>query len=305
MMKSGNPISPPPVPEEFVLRKTDYFVDVQLWPPETKLNVNGWLSNFNSNERAHALQLLNSFIYLSPLLTDELFKAAFQQLSRSVIQESESFLSNNARWSRFRHAIVVTHVTGESPNTTDSGYSFARKARQVLNIAENKIFAPADLVQHLFDSGPQPVLFVDDFVGSGNQFVETWEREEELRDGTFMSFKRLASAPGYSFFYCPIVCTERGRTRIKDKCENVIVSPAHFLPEQYSALAIDSTIWTDELRPTSRDFLENASKRAGINAWKGFHDLGLAFSFDYGPPDATLPIFYHDNNGWIPLVKRS
>ena len=304
-MSSSNPISPPPVPEEFVLRKADYFVDIQLWPPESKLNVNGWLSNFRSDERAHAMQLLNSFIYLSPMLTDELFKAAFQQLSRLVVKDSEPLLFNNAQWSRFRHAVVVTHVTGESPSTTDSGYSFARKARQVLDIAQNKIMEPATLVQHLFDNGPQPVLFVDDFVGSGNQFVETWQREVELRDGTFMSFERLAMASGYSFFYCPIVCTERGRTRIEEECKKVTLSPAHFLPEQYSAIANDSIVWTDELRPTACNFLEQASKRAGITSWQGFHGLGLAFSFDYGPPDATLPIFYHDDNGWTPLVKRT
>ena len=298
-------IAPPSVPEDFVLGKAEYFTDVQLWPTETKLNTDGWLKNFLPDEKKYAFQLLNAFLYFSAPLTEELFKSAFHRISREMVDLNASYASNELLWSRFRHSVAVTHVTGEQPNSTDSGYIFARKARQLLRVDEDMIFEPSDLVQYLIDHGPRPVVFVDDFVGSGNQFSDTWKREIELRDGTFMSFQRLAAVRGFKFYYCPAICSKKGQERIARDFPNVVLSTSHVLSERYCATAPNSLIWPDSLRTTAQNFLETVSKRAGISNWEGFHGLGLALAFEHGPPDATLPIFYHEGNGWIPLVKRT
>lgn len=84
-----------------------------------------------------------------------------------------------------------------------------------------------------------------------------------------------------------------------------MLSPAHFLSDRYSALSDESIVWPDHLRPTAYDFLQNASNRAGIISWAGYQDQALTLAFEHGIPDATLPIYYHEENGWTPLIKRT
>src|SRR5687767_8529033 len=108
-----------------------------------------------------------------------------------------------------------------------------------------------------------------------------------------MSFRRLSSIlTEATFYYCPIICTELGRENISEHCPAVTISPAHFLPPQYSALSEESLIWPPQLRSLARGFLEKASARAGVplEKWRGFNDLALVMAFEHGVPDATLPI---------------
>jgi len=306
-MDDGVCIKPAEVSRAFVLAKCSYFVDVQLWPPESRLNPDRWLSNFRDAETDHAVHLLNGFLYFSDFLVEELFKAAFQRLSTRIGCLGRPYEAAEAHWSSFRRNVMVTRVTGETPNETDSGYTFERLARQALGIDQSRIMSPSDALRKLLSDGPAPVLFVDDFVGSGRQCLETWRREMNLANGTVSSFARFSTVRGNTFFYCPVVCTNPGREAIKRECPGLDLWPAHFLSQRYSAIAENSLIWPERLRPTAVEFLRCASKRAGIleDGWAGYKQLGLTIAFQHGVPDATLPLFYHEGNGWHPLVRRT
>ncbi|MFZ0959365.1 MAG: hypothetical protein WAO35_00555 [Terriglobia bacterium] len=304
------PILPLRISEQDALAKADYFVDVRLWPLHTDLNPSLWLSNFLESEKEHAVHPLNGFIYFSTELIDQMFRSAFQALSSSMHSRGDSFLSFQGKWRLFVESIIVTYVTGETPNPSDSGLTFARKARQVLGIGETRIMSPSDALRSLIVRAA-PVLFVDDFVGSGSQFFSTWRRQIEVSPGTEVSFERLSTVRGTEFYYCPLICTSYGYDNIKRVCPGVHVKPAHVVSDRYSALSPDSTIWPLHLRDTAVEFLRTASHRAGIpdsnggaRDWRGFHKLGLALALGDSVPDATMPIFYWEENGWNPLIRR-
>jgi hypothetical protein len=300
-------IAPVKVAKDFVLAKCNYFVDVQLWPIHSHIDPERWLSNFKPEEMNHAVQLLYAFMYYSEPLINEMFVAAFQGLSREIMSHSPSLLNVRAAWRTFVDSVMVTHVTGEIPNNTDSGYIFVRKARQLLGIPEERILNNQEVLLQLYNHGPQPVIFVDDFVGSGDQFITTWERQVSLPNSVTVSFKKLASRRGSQFFYCPTLCTQSGYERLERECPGVVVNPAHIISNRYSAFAADSLIWPPELLPTASDFIREASIRAGIHriSWRGYNDLGLAVAFLHSVPDATLPIIYWNENGWNPLIQRA
>jgi hypothetical protein len=306
-MPAKESIAPPRVSRQFVESKCDYFSVIHLWPREAKVNPASWLSNFTESEMDHAVHLLNAFLYFSADLTAEMFKAAFHSLSARLVGALMSRDEARTRWREFRESLIVTRVTGEIPNDTDSGYTFARMARQHLDLDESRIMSNRQAIQQILEYGPCPVVFVDDFVGSGDQFIATWERDITTEAGTFSSFKSLSSIPGSIFCYCPIFVAETGKAAITRECQNVLMAPAHFLPANYSALADDSIVWPDHLRSTALDFLESSSKRAGIEEWewKGYRDQGLTLAFEHGVPDATLPLFYHHENAWKPLIRRT
>ena len=74
----------PEVNHEFVSRKCSFFAAAQLWPLKSKVDPDGWLGNFDQDDRKYAFQLLNSFLYFSRTMVDRLFFSAMQGLSREV-----------------------------------------------------------------------------------------------------------------------------------------------------------------------------------------------------------------------------
>ncbi len=297
----------PRLNKEFVLAKCRYFVNVQLWPLHHELDPEGWLSNFTDAEMDHAIHLLNAFMYFRRPLVEQLFRAAVQDLSNLVRHPNEPFRRSQAAWRNYMNAAIFTRVTGEIPSDTDSGFIFSRMARQVLGISEESVIAPVETLRILQAGGARTVIFLDDFVGSGRQFIRTWKREETLPSGTHVSFERIASfLRDADFTYCPLICTAYGLARIKTRCPPVTVNAAHVLPDEYGALHPTSIIWPDDLRATAKAFIDEASRRAGIpdSERYGFQDRALALAFEHSVPDATLPLLRWKTDSWKPLAKR-
>lgn len=301
------------VDRTFVLDKCSRFVDFQLWKLQEDIDPTGWLGNFEPDEQEHAFHLLNSFLFFSTNIVRAMFRAAFQNISCLVRHPGRPFDLEQAFWQTFCDQIIVTYVTGEDPSPTDSGFIFARMARQYLGIAQDRIIDPRDALKLLVRGANRPVVFVDDFVGSGQQFVSTWQRlyDVGLPSGGHLSFDRVAKSTGGTFFYAPVMTTSYGLEQIKLHCPEVKLSPANVLTPRYSALHAQSIVWPPKLLASAPAFVEKASKRAGIpdtggnkNDWRGFARQALCVAFEHSVPDATLPIFYWDKHGWTPLVRR-
>lgn len=292
-----------------VLGKCEYFVDVRLWPLLNEMDPLRWLGNFHGEEMEYAIHLLQSFLYYSEEVTNALLKSAFQSLSKTVCGDSTSYLAMVGTWEKFVDTAIFTYVTGESPRPTDSGYAFARKARQVLAIEDERIVDPDTAMQRVLQRRA-PVVFVDDFVGSGDQLIHTWHREVTLSPGYKQTFQAIAALGFAEFYYIPIVATQYGLNEIADSCTGIKVLPAHTFAPEYSALHPNSVMWPEHLRAGAHDFLRNVSERACIpdtdgneDDWRGFHKLGLAVAFHHSVPDATLPLFTWNLNGWKPLIR--
>ena len=277
-----------------VIEKCDYFSDIAIWPKKTVVDPELWLSNFQDHEERHALYLLNAFMYFSTDLVDQIFNTSIRTIGRSM---------TGTQWKEFLDGVLVTLVTGEVPRVTDSGYGYTRKARS-LGIPESRILTHEQVFSQILAGFKGSVVFVDDFVGSGNQFVETWNRTPPNR---FESFRALAAGSEAEFYYCPAFCTQLGLNEINKKCPEVTVSPGVLIPDNYGALAHDSIIWPSQLVSTAEDFLHSASMRAGIpeSCWRGFWSLSLTIALEDSVPDATLPILYWEENGWHPLMRRT
>ena len=297
--------------EAFVESKIKYLVDIHVWPERQHLDPHGWLSNFKlPEERPFALNMLNVFIYYNESMVNALFLGAVQQLSAMVTESTYSFDEAQKKWSSFLETTLITFVEGEEPNPTDSGFTFARKARQVLGIAEPQIKHPVDALRVLSTNDTSSiVVFVDDFVGSGDQMIESWHRSYCVGSG-IESFA-VASKHGAKIFYTPIVATKYGLKRIREECTGLDVRPAHVVDEMYSLTSSESILWPTALKPHAVDFLCNASQRAGIvdefgdPGWKGFHGLALPLAFSHSVPDATLPLYFWNSNDWTPLITRT
>lgn len=292
-----------------------FFVNTQLWPRSTRFDPPGWLQNFTAEEMPFAVRLLEGFTYFSAELVEAMFLGAFKNVSQLVVQNKENYFSASTQWSRFIDSLVVVRVEGRRSSEADSGYIFTRLARDVLGIDESQILSPAQALERLRQSPKGNVVFVDDFVGSGEQFEDTWGKVHELSGYSHASFKSTVLAIGSNtvgFYYCPLIATETGRNLIRNVCPLVRIFPAHVLPESYSALSPQSVIWREDMRESGPQFIQRVSDRAGIpdldggeGCWRGYRKLGLALAFSHGWPDAILPIFTLDDGRWKPLLKAA
>ena len=286
-----------------VLDKLRYFNVVGLWVKKNGLpNPARWLGNFSDDERAHAVNMLNAFLLFSEPMVDALFSSAFQSISATL---PELGRARGEAWARFRAGAILTHIDTGAP--TDSGYLFARKARQVLGLSDAQIMQPDAALRCSIASPERPLVIVDDLVGTGEQFEAMWRRDRELGGGALNSFALTRTPACGGTYLCSLLITDGARERLQSVAPGVTICAAHELTKMDSLIGSESALWQDELRATADAFVKSASDRAGISPGDryGFGGLGLALAFAHGVPDSTLPLYYHERDPWAPLVRRT
>ena len=285
------------------MEKIEYFSDIQLWP--RTVQPTRWLDNFSDCERPYAVHLLNAFAHFNQDIVNQLFVSAFQLLSCEVLPAGSHLDVAIQTWTDFRNRVLITPVYGENPSPADSGYRYASKARDLLDIPQSQLATHEDALSSVVSDPTLPIIFVDDFVGSGQQIIRHWGRQVTV-SGTELSFLSLAARGGMApAYYCCALATEYGVGRISSAGLPLTVRAGNIIPENASAVAFDSLVWPTSEHANGVEFLDSANARAGIttNA-TGFHDLGLTIGIEGRVPDATLPIFLWDQDDWIPLFRK-
>lgn len=292
-----------------VLEKSEGLVRSGLWAPSPYVRSRAWLENFDSpDEQLLAATLLDNFIYFSDRATDQLLRAAFSLYEDSVLTGLASDLT--AAESLLQRA-VFTPIEGETPSPTDSGNLLCRRARNVLGIAEARLLDPANaLVQALQGRG---VVFLDDFLGSGNQFIDTWKRPYAV--GAPRSFEDAYAAAPFPVHVLCLVTTSSALSRMKTAIPEALIAAAHVLDDSYSIHRLAAP----PLHPPISDFASSMTgflrrhagaltlesyMKANNQPLYGFSRLGLMIAFEHSVPDSTLPIFWApDGPRWTPLVR--
>lgn len=296
------------ISERQVLEACDRLVDFGAWP-RGKVEYRSWLNNFDQRDRQLAIIMLSRFTLLSHQLVDQLFISAFQSISNYLCSPGDLFAHRRDIWRHFCDEAIVVPVMGESPNPSDSGWGFARKARQLLGISEDRLLEPKDAIARIATGSTNPLVFVDDFVGSGDQFLRTWTRSysASLEADSFASLSGRCPT-----FYCNVMMTGYGKQRIKRDASSVTLVTGNLIPANHNYCCFGSAMWPSGLNVRGAALIRRISAQlgytksdGGLRDWRGYHKLGLGIAMEDSVPDANLPLFFDDSNGWHPLVRRS
>lgn len=293
-----------------ITEKMKAFREMQLYPKPRELDFENWLDNFqNPDEREVAAHILQHFIYFS----DDLIN---QMLQTVVGRCGYYFTKCDSKWNHdsFKANCWYSFVQGENPDhVTDSGYIFTRKLREVLNIPDERIIKFDALFRKLEScSSPQNVILVDDFVGSGAQTDEAWNKHSlGLLN---MTLNELQSKFHHRIIYAPLIVNHLGLLRIRDRCPNLHLEYIHHLGPEYSLFNLDGICWRSDYKMYSK-FISMMKRIAidqkipvtnglHVNDIMGFGEQGLAIAFSHGIPDACPAFFYWETDTWKPLKKR-
>lgn len=287
-----------------VLAKCEVLKRAGMWPSEPRMRPRLWLRNFDEQDRAIAAALLDKFTFYSSDLTDALLVASFNALGdgqpKSMAPRTRHQLVDAI------NSAVFTPVLGEQPDPTDSGNFLCRRTRQLLFPTASAVCIDAAL-DHAYQG--RPVVFVDDFVGSGDQFMSTWTRHQHGR-----SFEEAERMTQFMPIYVALVATNFGLSKIRRCAPKVAVSVSHLLETRSTLVGIANancelgssidallTKYADRLRPRE-DYI------AGNDLYRkyGYKERKLLMAFEHSVPDATLPIFWSPGEpNWEPLIERT
>lgn len=296
---------------ESIKEKFKTFREMRLLPMSRDLDVLNWLDNFqNEDEKEIVIHILQHFIYFSDGLID--------QMLRTVVGRCGYYFSkNNDEWTHdsFKKNCWFSFLQGENPeDATDSGYIFTRKLRDQLNIPDKRIIKFDALFKKLEDcnSIPQNVILVDDFVGSGAQADDAWNKH---RFGNLkMTLSELQSKDYHHIVYAPLIVNDMGLYRIKSCCSNLHLEYIHHLGPEYNMFNKNSIYWngdetlfdrfTKMMLRIAKEQKIPVTKGQHVNDIHGFGSQGLALAFNHGIPDACSAFFYWETSTWKPLKRR-
>ncbi|MFT3836658.1 MAG: hypothetical protein QM723_06650 [Myxococcaceae bacterium] len=296
-----------------VLERCDSLKAAKLWDSEPKLSPRRWLGNFEEKDRVLAAAILSQLTYFSDLATETMFASALFLLQHRRFDPSSELQRARLDFYQRLEAALFTPVEGETPNPTDSGNFFCRKAREILGIDESKIRDPKEALEGL---GPGDTLYLlDDFIGTGEQVVKMW-----ARDYADSSPKSLKEAVGISGIEVAVVCavaTRGGAERITGST-GMPVFAEQLIDDRYKIQSLPDMAELpqhQDLRSKVADLLRRVSPRLDLSAKPflqgdqrafGFGEQGLSLIFSHGAPDGSLPVLWAPaSKDWKPLFVAS
>lgn len=277
-----------------------------MLPKASDFNYEGWLDNFDRNERDLAERMLDFFVYIPEDITNQLFRTVMGKAGYY-------FRSVNSDWNEqfFHDKCWYSYIPGESHNVTDSGVTFVKKVKEVTRINENNILSFDELFRTLYDATtPQNVILTDDFVGTGAQCDHAWNKK--LFYDVDKSLKDIVKEGGHRVIYVPLIVNFVGKMRIEGTCSGLHLDFAYELGPEWNMFSEKCPCWEGKvaLYEAGTELIKKKSLSIGITDEKGqvsirgFGGQGLALAFSHSIPDACPAIFFVKQNGWVPLKVR-
>jgi hypothetical protein len=298
---------------ESVLMKCETLKKCGLWAPEPHLRPTAWLDNFaDPQDRLLAAIVLDNFVYYADRGANRLLRSAYDRLEDDLligrIPRPTSFVTPEA----FLDNLIFTPIEGEDPRPTDSGKTICKTLRDVVELNDERFFDPRSAL--LKASVGHPIVFVDDFIGSGEQLIKTWRRPYLTSP---ISFEEAHAKNPFVALCLVMVATQKALDNIRDVKIPVHVIATHILDEGYSIQNLEAPTITPPLQGFQvllEEFLRKHAKtlaldsflRLGDQPLYGFHELGLLYATQGSVPDSTVPILWATGTGsWVRLVRKN
>jgi hypothetical protein len=293
---------------EEVLERCRGLIQCGIWAGLHVSRFRRWLTNFRTDlERYFAACILDNLIYRSEQQTVSLIRQLLQRTLVDLTRQDPTplgalpdwltLLRTDPRGADPRLRLVAVVQRDDPP--TKSAYVIARHMKRYLRIHESWIITPWG-VKESAAKGTQVFVYIDDFLGTGDQFSEITRIEtlERTFDATYS-------------VYAPLAGHVRGVAALRTSHPRLKVAPVEVLTEDYSLFSPESPTFDDGVNTpkAAESFYDALLAARGITLYgcdrRGYGGLELAYTFSHAVADNCLPIlWYAHSTDWQPLLDR-
>ena len=292
--------------EVFIKKKKDQcekLIQFGIWRGIDSNNLRAWSKSFSSiDEKFFASCLLDWLVYRNEeqvisMLYDLFTKHLHNQWridNNPLYNESENPLLLLKRQNSQNVLRYVTAVTATDKGTK-SGYTIVGIMNHHLEIS-SKLNIKNEQIPQAYADGVRTFLFVDDLTGTGQQMKSV------LRES------RLSEYDDVYVYVMLCAAHEMGYNEILKEFPFVKVLFAEYIPSDdnifiqlpFREIELKDS---DEFKNWYVEFMESKGVKKNCSLGRG--DLGLAYAFQSGIPNDSLPILYYTNEKLNRLlVKR-
>ncbi|GAB4026381.1 phosphoribosyltransferase-like protein [Spirosoma gilvum] len=282
-----------------IIERSRRLIKFNIWQGITSEELSIWLKNFhNDEEKFFSACLLDSLIYRSKaqtlsLIYDLLNRVIPNKLffNQKKLYEKVDFPMCMNKYDDPYIRLVSVRRAGDPPSKSSAEILRYMKNKFGVN---SKWMIEISEVKKEISNGVEAFIFIDDFLGTGEQFCKMFSAE-------------YSSLLDYSYFlYSPLVAHENGIDAINRHVKNVEVCSVEYLSSKNSFF-VNYFNDTYNKETDGKKFYENMlNDRAfaiSSSEMYGYGDLELSYGFEHGTPDNTLPVFSYSDTDWKPLIK--
>lgn len=261
-----------------------------------------WSRQFcGPEEQFFAASLLDQLIFRTTQQFEAGLRALFRgNLNGKVFPDAQDLHLFQLISDQDDSKIRLVPVICETDPPTKSGPLVLRRLQRILQIRQKWMCWPWQATDDIGKKGVETVIFVDDFLGSGRQFVKFFKQWE---------FDKYTE--GVRYFYAPVVAHQQGIDHLASQLPVVCVVPAETLGDSHAFFS--NGVWerlgrgcisADEAKAWYLEFAGQKDIDPNEVGRLGYGDLALTFGFSHSTPNNSLPILWYETTSWQPLLER-
>ncbi len=239
--------------------------------------IRDWIEQFAPNHRDLSARVLDCI----DIITHDQIAAAYKSILGGLDGWDRDEGERKGKW-RF---VPYSASAGESG---DAMLSKFRSANNLAGDVYNDLFIyRCELLGE--ELGPDDsVVFIDDFVGSGDQVCKTWSRV----------FGELVADIGRVYLVV-VAARQQAMQRITIETDLELVSQIH-LTERDNVFDSACKHFNNDEKDTLLEYCNKADRKEP----KGYGDCGLLLVFAHTCPNNSIPILHKKKRNWEPLFRR-
>ena len=290
-----------------IRERCESYIDAGIWAGIDRPQLRIWMNQFSEGpERYFAACILDSLLYRTTPQTVALLEQLFQRSLPDLARKNELMPGKEDLWleclmcdsSSGDPGIRIVPVVKDNDRPTKSALLIARMYKQHLRIDERFVIWHWDIPKAR-QSGASAFLFVDDFLGTGSQFMRFTSR-----------FEIPSTLAGAIAIYAPFVAHDAGIKKLTDEAKWLHICWAERLSASYNLFSESSLVFNDGANSpeAAKEFYLEILHRKQLQIDKiyiyGYGGLALTYVFEHATPNNNIPLLWHKDNYWEPLFRR-
>ena len=293
-----------------VLLTAKRYIEVGFWQGIERSKFERWCTQFKtSEERVLLAFLVESIVYRSnaqtaALIDHAIYKIIPQSLYQATNDETHftsirSILSSKTKDINYGIVPVIRDI--DPP--TKSGPLVARLYKRLGGVNEKLMFWPWTVPEN---ARLDYVIFVDDFVGSGNQFLRFIDKH--ISEKVIDEETRCV--------YAPLTASTEGLKKIAEERPDIHLAPIEVISSSDSFFNYISRKYkfTDDENSEISEIYDSFLKKVKLhkiggnnpnyNMARGYKGLAMTYAYQHATPNASLPLLWANNDHYTSLFLR-